>query len=347
MNIFKRLSRHTNIVMSLITIALFFVILYYPLNKIFFSSDTAPKIQYLTPKKLGSFGGEVPKVAVSLSIKDFPEFSIVNNQFVLEGTISFEFNPELISITTLNKFSFEQGTILSKSEPTTRLIGNNLLVYYDIRVRFNSNMDYHLFPIDDHRLFIVLDNKSVSPNSMQFVSSNDNFILSKSVFTGGWKTISSFVETGYIETSLEKNDDTKNISYPAVVFSIDFIRSGIRPIVIIFIPLLILFILSTFILFWEKEQMASRIIICSAIIGALLTYRFVIEQMSPQVGYFMISDYVFLFVLSVSTGFFIISVLFKRRRLWLSILLVALLDIAFIALWIYLLFYLPLAIGNA
>ena len=145
-------------------------------------------------------------------------------------------------------------------------------------------MDYHLFPIDDHRLFIVLDNNSVSPNSMQFVSSNDNFILSKSVFTGGWKTISSFVETGYIETSLEKNDDTKNISYPAVVFSIDFIRSGIRPIVIIFIPLLILFILSTFILFWEKEQMASRIIICSAIIGALLTYRFVIEQMSPQVG---------------------------------------------------------------
>ena len=346
MSIFKKLYRHANIVMAAITIVLFFIILYYPLNKIFFSSDQPPNLQFLTPKKSGAFGGNIPKVKVSLYVNDFPEFNMTDNKFVFEGTLSFEFNPELISISTLEKFSFEQGTILSKSSPTTRLLGNNLLIYYDVRVQLSSPMDYHLFPIDDHQLFIVIDNKSVSPNSVEFVSSNENFILSKSVFVGGWKSIGNFVETGYMQTILEKGNDSKKIDYPAVMFSINFVRSGMRPIFIIFIPLLILFILSTFLLFWEKEHMSNRIVICSSIIAALLTYRFVIESMSPQVGYFMISDYIFLFVLTVSTGFFVISILFKGGHTGWSILLAALLDIAFLALWIYLLFYMPLTIGT-
>lgn len=338
--------RHANIVLSIITIAVFFLILYYPLERVFFSSDTRPEIHYVTPKKRAEFGGAIPQVKVSLNINDFPEFSIIDNQFTFEGTISFEFNPDLISISTLENFSIEQGTILSKSAPTTRLYGNKLLVYYDIRVKFSSYMDYHLFPIDDHQVFIVIDNKYLSPDSLEFVSSNDNFIISKNIFTGGWESIGKMVETGYIETSLEEGNNDKNISYPCAVFSIDFSRSGMRPIYIIFIPLIILFILSTFLLFWEKEHLANRIVICSSIIAALLTYRFVIETMSPKVGYFMISDYIFLFVLATSTMFFITSIFFKSMRTGWSLFFVILLDISFIAFWIYLLFYMPLTLGS-
>ncbi len=274
-------------------------------------TDAQPEFYPLTPQKISEFGGNPGIVKVGLSIKDFPEFDMNKDSFIFAGQVSFEFDPSLISLETLGKFYFEKGEILYLSAPTTKLLQGKLFVKYDIRVRFTTNLDYEYFPLDNHKLYLIFSNLSLSPNEVIFESSYNRFIISDKILISGWIQPIRNVVSGYNVSSLDKADSTKNIYTPLLLFSMEYQRLTTRNAVTIFLPLLLLYYISLFCFSLDPEKHLRTIMsLNGANIAALLSYRFVIESLSPKVGYFMLSDYIFFLFLGCSCLTFVLATIF-------------------------------------
>jgi cytochrome c oxidase subunit IV len=74
------------------------------------------------------------------------------------------------------------------------------------------------------------------------------------------------------------------------------------------LPLLLIFYLSIFAFSIKDIVLAGTLILGST--SGLLAYAFVIQTISPLVGYFMLSDYLFIFVLMSIFIIFLITILY-------------------------------------
>ena len=313
--------------------------------KRFQPNEKYPEVQSITPEKLKEWGGDPVLVEVGLYITNWHQFNLVDNLFVFDGVVWFQFDPALISLDTIHKFSFEKGEILQKSEPSTKLIDGNLFAEYKIRLRFTTVLSHQSFPLDDHRIFISLVNTVVTPSEMIFRSYKSDFGVSKKIFTPAWYHIDRAVNTGYEEETIDKFDERKSIRYPKAVFMMDFIRSGIRLILLIFLPVFLIFFISLFWFTFEPEESRTIMSLVTGAITSLIAYRFVIQNMSPKVGYFLLSDHIFTFFLALAFISFVLALLWVRRGTMSQGMVIArglifiLFHILFIAMWYYLLFH--------
>lgn len=282
-------------------------IIWYVLQKritTFRSKDPVPPIIHVTPETYTHFGGFPDTVKIGLYIDQFREFSMVKNQFEFSGILWFEFNPDVLSLETLDKFVFEKGKIKYKSEPDTQLVDGKLLVRYNVRVNFNTVLSYADFPVDNHSIHLTVANHFLSPSTVLFSSSNREFVVKAKTKALGWEEIDRSVVTGFKKSELDPHDDRKTIYYPAATFTIDYIRYGIRYIISIMLPLLLLFFLTLSSLSWGDSTATSLSI---GGITATIGYKFVIENLSPKTGYFMLSDYLFFLFLSANALVFFIT----------------------------------------
>lgn len=294
-------------VFIVLTSLVMFILIYGALED-FKSKDEMPQLYHITPAKAREFGGTPGKVTVGLQISSFSEFDILDNHFAFEGTIWFEFDPSTTSLDIIGKFSFEKGEITYISAPSTRIIGGKLFARYNVRVEMRNNLEHHLFPLNDHTIYIVLDNIFVSPSEIVFDSSVSHFILSKGIFLSGWTEHDRHVYTGYSKARLEQFNEENVIYNPRVIFAIDYRFRGIRQTLTILLPLLLIFFISIFSLAMEPvEYYKTTLSISTGSITGLLAYRFVIENLSPKVGYFMLSDWLFFLFLTVSSIIFFLN----------------------------------------
>ncbi len=267
----------------------------------FKSLDEIPELFPITPAKAAEFGGTPAHVKVGLQISSFSVFDMINNNFALAGTVWFEFDPSMTSLETIGKFSFEKGEIKLLSPPSTRIIEGRLFARYNVRVELKTNLNQRLFPFTGHTLYIVLDNNYVSPAEITFESALKDFVLSRGIVVSGWKEYDRHVYTGYSVAELEKNNKEKTIYHPRAMFAIDFGFVGIRQILTILLPLILIFFISVFSFALDpKGYYTSILTISSGSITGLLAYRFVIENLSPRVGYFMLSDWLFFLFLTMT-----------------------------------------------
>jgi hypothetical protein len=278
----------------------------------FTSFDEYPEFYSITPEIIKEFGHAPGIVNVGLSVRNFPVFEPNKNQFQFDGILSFEFDPSIISLDTLSKFSFEKGKIESKSEPKIKSLSEGrLLAQYDIRVQFTTTLREDHFPFNDRSIFIVLINKYISPGEVIFNSSLAQFNVTEELQTPGWIFYDHSVRTGYIISKLDASDDSKDIYYPVTIFQLDFRRSGLRQALLIILPIMIIFYTLMFSLALDPVELKTMIISLSVgAVTAILAYRFVIENLSPQVGYFMVADSIYftflfgvvvLFIVNLST----------------------------------------------
>ena len=270
---------------------------YGPIKK-YFSLEPAPRILPMTPQKVSEWGGEPTEVKVGLHIRNFPEFDFVKNEFSIDGIFWFEFDPALISLDTISKFSFEKAVLKRKSEAYTKIIKDKFFARYDIRLDFSMDLDYRFFPFDDHRMYITLLNRFVPPSEMMFESRKSYFSISDEINISGWAIDDKAVRTGYTEEKLEEYAPEKTVLYSKAVFSIDFKRLGVRYILLIILPFFIMFFTGLFSFAFDPETDEATIRnLAIGTITALLSYRFVLEAMTPKVGYFVLSDYIWIILL--------------------------------------------------
>jgi len=251
-------------------------------------ADPKPAINYFTPKQREETAISTTLVKTGCYIKDFPVFDPVKNNLVMESIIWFEFDPHAISLDVVNKFSFKRGKFLKKSEPNLRLIKGKLFVDYSVKVQFSSNLNYKNFPFNDHRIYLELINEFVTPKELMFISYESGISLSPEIYTGGWVNIASTADYGYITVQFEENDTQNIVSRPTVIFSLDYAQTGVKNIFLILIPILLMYNMAFFSLSLSlKKHMRYIMQLSIGAITALLAYRFVIERLSPQVGYFV------------------------------------------------------------
>jgi hypothetical protein len=106
---------------------------------------------------------------------------------------------------------------------------------------------------------------------------------------------------GVVAQKYEMPDGQHEISSSRVVFSFDCNPIDMRHFLNIFLPLYLIFFLTLFSFsFVYSEHTTDVPSIAAASVPALFAYRFVIESISPNVSYFMVSDYLFFLYLILS-----------------------------------------------
>lgn len=291
--------------------------------------DRYATIVKLTPQRLAYFGGSPAEVKVGMYIRNFPEFNPVQGTFVVDATVWFIFDPRLISVERVGQFSFERSEIVRQSEPSIRIIDNQVFVRYDIRLRSTMEFDYHDFPFDGHRLNFILVNYFVSPAELNFDSARASLVLNEEINLPGWNNIDRRVSSGYAEERLYTQSGEQVAFYPRVGFSFDFERMGLRHIISIFLPLLLIFFVALFTFAFDaRGSMGPQTIALSVTaITALIAYRFVIESMSPHVGYLMASDFIFITFLICCCVIFCANVFASKLPLYVRAVLAVLLQV--------------------
>ena len=272
--------------------------------------DVYAPVTILTPQRLAEFGGLPAEVGVGMFLRAFPRFDPIRGDFIADITLWFLFDPRLISIERISEFAFERAVIVNRSTPYVRVIRNNVLVRYDLRVQQSVPFDYRDFPFDGHRLNLALVNYFLSPSEVIFTSSRGDLVINPDLDILGWQCVERRVTAGFGEERLNIQESRQDSAYPRVVFAFDFERAGSRHIVSIFVPLLLIFFIALLTFSFDplSAAMASILSLSATAVTALIAYRFVIENMSPQVGYFMVSDYVFLMFLIACCIIFFINV---------------------------------------
>lgn len=258
----------------------------------------------VTPETLKRFGGFPEYVSVGLHIDRFQDFDVTKNLFQFTGSLWFEFNAGAISLATLESFQFERATIIYLSKPETKLIGNRLFARYLIRVSYSSGLIFSDFPLDDHRINLVLTHPFISPNEVIFDSTAADFSFDGNLFPFGWKVNGLSVRSGYEVSHMAENSVNKIVMQPVVAFSMDIERYGSRFTLTILLPILIIYFLMFFAL--TVDVLTSVTITLGGITG-ILAYRYVIEQLSPLSGDLMLSDYFFFLFLSSAVIIFLFN----------------------------------------
>lgn len=273
---------------------------------VFDAPERGPEIIQITPPIYQKFGGHASFANVGLLIERFTAFDMVNKLFLFTGYVWFKSNPGSLSLETLAQFSFAQGDILERSAPETQMIDNQLLSTIRVKVKFSSQLNYENFPFDDHTLRITLINNILSPEEMIFQSSEQDITVNTDPTEYGWHQLNLSVEPGYMEYAIDTHDKRAAQYHPAVTFAIDYERYGVRFILLIFLPLLIMFYIA---LLGFSLDASSAIRNGIGGVTGILGYRFVIDTLSPKVGYFMIADYIFFTILSAAMVTLIIHII--------------------------------------
>jgi hypothetical protein len=307
----------------------------------FVTLEPAPPIYSVSPKQIKEWGGNATEVTVGMNIINFPKFDAVNNDFAIDAILWFEFDSALVSLETIEKFSFEKGEIISKSISNTKMIDDKFFAQYNVTIKFTSTLAFQFFPWDDHRIYLTLTNKFVSPSEIIYESYISGFIISEGAFVSGWKMVGKNVVAGYSESYLDDNDPKKVVLNPCVLFSVDFSRSGAQHIFLILLPLFLMCFLGFFSFAFREPSLVFALSLGS--VTAILSYSFVIQGMSPHTGYFLFSDLMFILFLGLATTCFLLNVLVlngQHRSLWIVVrsvvYVVCLVTLVFV--WYYLLY---------
>ncbi len=280
------------------------VLSFYLRGAYFRAADEPSAMEKITPDTIAQFGGFPERIQVGLHIDRFQDFDVTKNFFQFTGNLWFEFNASAISLATLEEFQFERATIIYRSKPETKFIGKRLFVRYLVRVSYNSGLVFRDFPLDDHRINLVLTHPFISPEEVIFETRARNFSFDGNLIPFGWRTLGISVRSGYEEAQLRENSPSRIIRQPVVAFSIDIERYGPRFTLTILLPLLIIYFLMFFAL--SVDVLTSVTITLGGITG-ILAYRYVIEQLSPLSGDLMMSDHFFFLFLGSSVVIFLFN----------------------------------------
>jgi len=276
---------------------------------LFRPADNQPDVRLIDMEMRKHIRDFASVVKTGLYVKNFELFDITGDRFIAGLVVWFEFLTDEVMLETVQSFSFINGKMLEKSNPDIRVSGRTMFVKYDVRVEFKSQLNYYRYPFDDHRISLAMTNNGVTPNEMYFTVENSAFSLAPDIYTGNWQVLDLDTAWGYTSLTLDARDKDKSMSRPVVAYSINFSKSSLRNLIIIFVPLFIslLFGLLTFLMGLSNTYDRMRMSVSA--LTALLSYRFIIDRMMPTVGYLTTTDLIYVQYLLLLLAIFILNLL--------------------------------------
>jgi hypothetical protein len=295
---------HAQIFMALITAFILFAGAYYRMKHLDIN-DPIPALQSIKPTE-----AQQAPIVTGLLIRNFLDFDVLKNNFVTDAYVWFEFDEKQVKLQDIDDFSFSKATIDYKSKPYITKNNHLTTAGYNIRLKFPSNLNHRHFPIDNHRLYLILTNFSLSAHQVLFEASPNTFQVSPSLYTAGWKHTDHAVTNGVWHAQLDKSTDTKQLNLPRTIFSIDFTNNSFKRFILITLPLFFILFLSLFTLSLDTlSHQATMVSIPAVMLTALISYNFVIDSISPKVTYFTLSDMLFNLFLILNFMIFLVNTL--------------------------------------
>jgi hypothetical protein len=299
---------------TMLIVALIYLPIIFKLSLTWFNTtDVIPQMKAINTEVLKKLGPFTVRIKSGMFIKNFPVFDINKNTFLIDAMIWFEFNGDEIMLETIEKFSFDNGKITYKSPPDIKISNEQIFVKYNVLFELKTDLNFHKFPFEDHRIPIVMSNDFVTPDEMIFVVDASAFQLRPNIAPAGWRFKDTAVDTGFLPLQLDRQDESKKAESPKALFILNVAKASARKALIIFIPLFSAAFLSLLSFLINAANIGAKISLAITAVTALLGYRFVIEQMMPQVGYFTTTDAIYLFLLIFSFICFSVQLLLTRR----------------------------------
>ncbi|NDD54731.1 hypothetical protein EBZ39_12850, partial [bacterium] len=202
-----------------------------------------------------------------------------------------------INTETVERFSFDNGKVLYKSPPDLKVMGSNVFVRYNVTFELKTDLQFHRFPFEDHRLPIMLSNEFVTPDEMIFIVDGSSFQVQSKTAPAGWRFQDLSVDAGIQPLQLDNQDAGKKAETPKALFIANFIKASARRALVIFLPLFSMAFLGLLAFVMNTANTVGKVTLAMSALTGLLGYRFVIEQMLPQVGYFTTTDNIYLLLL--------------------------------------------------
>lgn len=304
---FAKTKNATFWIMTLCVTFSYISLLLYIENKRYDCFEPFPAILEVSPqtKRIAT------KVQVGMHVKTFPQFSITTGLFVMDAVIWFKFAASTENIETLTNFTIQNSQLLDsegmmhKSRPMVKLVDDDVLVAFNIQVKFMSSLEYKKFPLGNHRLNITLVNETITPQELVFVSANEHVTLSKDIMVDDWKPVATHAKTGYCSFGLTQ-DPALALNSPCAVFSIDFNQVGYRSLTSLYFPLFVLFLIGLLSMMINIFDL-TRLGMISASLPMLVLYRLVIDANSPPVAYATNIDFVFYSLVMLSIPILIVQ----------------------------------------
>lgn len=287
--------------LSLVIVSCYITLLLSWKYKGFETAEKFPKIQAVT-QEMSRYANIVE---VGLHINSFLQFSFTKNEFSIDGTVWFKFPVGTESLNTISQFTLQNaliqqnGDIIYKSDPIVSLQGDYVSISYHFQTLFKTNLNYRLFPIGDHKLNLILQNKSVTPYELTFISKEENFDFSQNILVSNWKPYAKNVQAGYNNPSTNAQDPSMNVSYPCIVFSLDFENIGMRDVISLYFPMFVLFLIGLF-SFAISITDVNRLLIIATSLPILVLFRMVIDTLSPSIEYTTHVDFVYYLLVFLS-----------------------------------------------
>ena len=264
--------------------------------------DLAPQPLELNEKEKS----KASTVEVGFYINSFPEFSFEKGNFVIDGILWFKFPSGSESLQTIEQFTIANSLVQSndsliyRSEPIIKLIDNHVLVSFNVQTNFTQYTNHKSFPLSDHKLSIIIENRSATPQEINLVSKKENVVINKDILNISWQPKDIEVRTGYFSAPLTNPENpAMTMHYPVAVFTIYFENIGIRELVSLYFPLLVIFFIILFCLLLDITDI-SRLSYIATAVPILVLFRMVIDGVSPDVGYNTHIDYFFYLLILLS-----------------------------------------------
>lgn len=283
----------------------------------FKTDDQIPTVQHVGIAFRRKFRSITSTVKTGFYIKRFSEFDLANNRIVLDAVMWFEFNAEEITLSDIEKFSIDNGKVLEKSEPDVQMRGDNTFARFNVTLLVQTNLSFKRFPLEDHRIPIVMTNDYVTPNEMYF-KEDIPFTMTKKLGITDWKVQKLTAKSGYGSVELDKDDKSKVANNPKVLYIIDFKRASIKELMVIFVPLFAALFFSLFTFLMNLGNYIGKFRLAVSSVTALLAYRFVIDRIMPSVGYFTTTDKLYIFFLLFCFFNFFFQLMMTRQYLLLE-----------------------------
>jgi hypothetical protein len=264
------------------------------------------------------------KIKTGLFINNFLDVNLVKSKLQIMGIVWFEFPKGQVDLNQLEEAVFSKADLKPQSNLHDNLCGSAtpiiqekngmILAQYPVKIDFMTNLNHKLFPFDSHRVYLTLNNMHLDSNKYYFEVDSHSLVVSQNTLVYGWQNISKQAVAGFANKQIA-ND--KAATYPRVIYSLDFVRTSFKDILLLLLPLLVLFFMSMFSFSYDHSVDRENILeIGVASVAAMVAYRFVIDTVAPNVPYFMLIDWLFALFLVLSFLVFLINVfdLFKNQR---------------------------------
>lgn len=270
----------------------------------FYTSDALPAVESLTDLDQGQLN---KFIECGFYLKNFIEFNHINNKFIINGTVWFESVPEIVS--DLDKFSVGKGEMVYKSDAVLLDINGKSIYKYDLKIEFPANLTYKYFPLEDHIVSFAISNPHLAKKGFALKSNDSNFKVSPRLYVDGWKIFKKRVFSGYEKIEIGE----KSVLNNRVVFLMEFMQTSKRLFMLIIAPLIICMFLAFMAFSVDFVRFESLMNLVVSSIAAIISYRFVIEAMSPKVSYFIFSDVFFLLILVFTCIAFFLNSFYREK----------------------------------